>query len=272
MKQSLFLFALFLSLSSLAAEVDTVTIFSKAMNRSFRAVVIKPDSYQKGKTNYPTVYLLHGLGGKFSDWVSKAPNLKLHADRNNVLVVCPDGAINSWYFDSPEDSTMRFETYVADEIPAYIDAHYRTIRDRKARAITGLSMGGHGGLFLGYRHANFFGAAGSMSGALMVELIKEPMYGVSKRLGDTTNTARYREYSIFGILDKQPKDTLALILDCGTEDFIVEMSRAVHKRLQELKIAHDYTERPGRHDWQYWNNAIQYQLLFFRNYFGKEGN
>jgi S-formylglutathione hydrolase FrmB len=36
-----------------------------------------------------------------------------------------------------------------------------------------------------------------------------------------------------------------------------------------LKIPHDYIERPGRHDWQYWATAVQYQLLFFRNYFNK---
>ncbi|RYY90801.1 MAG: esterase family protein [Chitinophagaceae bacterium] len=270
MKKWILALSLLASLTSVAAEVDTVSIFSKAMNRSYRCVVIKPESYKKGKAMYPTVYLLHGLGGKYSDWVTKAPNLKLHADRNNVLVVCPDGAINSWYFDSPIDSSARFETYVSTEIPEYIDAHYRTVRARNARAITGLSMGGHGGLYLGYRQASTFGAAGSMSGALMVEMIKEPMYGVSKRLGDSTNTALYRQYSIFGILDTKPKDTLALIIDCGAEDFIVEMSRAAHKRLQELKIPHDYTERPGRHDWQYWNNAVQYQLLFFRNYFDRE--
>ncbi|RYE01841.1 MAG: esterase family protein [Sphingobacteriales bacterium] len=264
------LFLLFAGLKTFAADVDTVSIYSNAMGRAYKCVVIKPASYKKGKTAYPTVYLLHGLGGKYSDWVTKAPALKEHADRNDVLVVCPDGAINSWYFDSPVDSTMRFETYVSSEIPAYIDDHYRTIRDRSGRAITGLSMGGHGGLFLGYRHAAAFGAAGSMSGALAVEMIKEPFYGVSKRLGDSSNTARYHEYSIFGILDKAPKDTLALILDCGSEDFIVEMSRAAHKRLQELKIPHDYTERPGGHDWKYWNTAVPYQLLFFRNYFDKK--
>jgi S-formylglutathione hydrolase FrmB len=64
------------------------------------------------------------------------------------------------------------------------------IKDRRARAITGLSMGGHGGLFLGFRHAGFFGACGSMSGALVVEYITRG-YHVERRLGDTTNKQRY---------------------------------------------------------------------------------
>jgi S-formylglutathione hydrolase FrmB len=269
MKKLLAAFLLFTALHAAAADVDTLSIFSNAMQRAYKCVVIRPDGYKKSKEALPTVYLLHGLTGRYSDWVSKAPGLKAWADRYNVLVVCPDGAYNSWYLDSPVDSSMRFETYVATEIPALIESKYNVIRNRNGRAITGLSMGGHGGLFLGMRHPGFFGAIGSMSGALSLEYITMPGYGVDKRLGDTTNKARYREYSVFGELEKKRSDTQAIILDCGTEDFIIEMSRAAHKRMLELKVPHDYTERPGKHDWTYWNTAVQYQLLFFRNYFDR---
>jgi S-formylglutathione hydrolase FrmB len=61
------------------------------------------------------------------------------------MIVCPDAAFSSWYFDSPTDTTMRYETNVAFEIPAYVDSVYHTVKDRKARAITGLSRDGHGG-------------------------------------------------------------------------------------------------------------------------------
>jgi len=262
------LFLTFLFASGKAAEVDTLSIHSNAMNRTYKCVVVRPDSYKKSKEAYPAVYLLHGLGGRYSDWVRRT-DLKKYADQYQVLVVCPDGAFSSWYFDSPVDSTMRFETYISREVPAYIEASYRTVRDRKGRAISGLSMGGHGGLFLGFRHAGFFGAAGSMSGALAIEYITAPQYQVLKRLGDSTNKALYRQYSVFGEMERARKDSLAIIIDCGTEDFIVEMTRLAHKRMLELKIPHDYTERPGGHDWPYWNTAVQYQLLYFRNYFDR---
>jgi S-formylglutathione hydrolase FrmB len=66
---------------------------------------------------------------------------------------------------------MKYETHVATEVPAFIDKQYRTIADRSKRAITGLSMGGHGGLYLGWRHSDFFGACGSMSGAIDISRI-----------------------------------------------------------------------------------------------------
>jgi S-formylglutathione hydrolase FrmB len=164
---------------------------------------------------------------------------------------------------------MRFETYIAREVPAYIEAHYRAVKSRAARAITGLSMGGHGGLFLGFRHAGYFGACGSMSGALLIDYITRG-YDVEKRLGDTiTNRHYYKELSIMTEMEHYPKDSIAIIMDCGTEDFVIEMNRAAHQKMLQLHIPHDYTERPGKHDWKYWANAVQYQLLYFRNYFDR---
>jgi len=142
---------------SSAATVDTVSIYSTSMKKVLKCVVIKPDSYKKRKNTFPAVYLLHGHGGWYANWIIRVPELKEYADQYQLMIVCPDGGYNSWYLDSPVDSTVRFETYVSKEVVNYIDAHYRTIKDRKARAITGLSMGGHGGLFLGFRHADIFG-------------------------------------------------------------------------------------------------------------------
>jgi S-formylglutathione hydrolase FrmB len=135
-----------------AGTVDTISVASKSMRKSIKCVVIKPDSYKIGSALYPTVYLLHGHGGRYDNWIKRVNQLKHHADEFQILIVCPDGAVSSWYFDSPVDTTMRYESFVATEVPNYIDSKYRTIKDRNARAITGLSMGGHGGLFLGFRH------------------------------------------------------------------------------------------------------------------------
>lgn len=263
-----FLFMFFLLTVSRAGTVDTATIYSNSMRKNIKCVVIKPDTYKTKDSRFPTLYLLHGYSGAFDNWIRRVPELQKHADTYQLLIVCPDGDFGGWYFDSPVDTTMRYETYIAKEVPAYIETNYRTIKDRKARAITGLSMGGHGGLFLGFRHADFFGACGSMSGALAIEYITNK-YRVEKLLGDTTNKALYRQYSIIGQMEKYPKDSVSIIIDCGTEDFIVEMSRMAHQKMLQLKIPHDYIERPGKHDWFYWATAVEYQLLYFRNYFDR---
>jgi S-formylglutathione hydrolase FrmB len=253
-------------LNANAAEVDTVTIYSQAMRKNSNCVVIKPKKV-KGIKAWPVVYLLHGYSGDYSDWITKVPLLKQYADEYKVMIVCPDGAYSSWYFDSPVDSTMRYETYIGKEVPEYIDAHYPTNKDRKARAITGLSMGGHGGLFLGFRHANTFGACGSMSGGVDLNASRNK-FDIIKRIGDTiSNAGNWKSYSMVNIIEKYPADSLAIIIDCGTEDFFYAINHDLHEKMLCLKIPHDYIERPGKHDWNYWANAIKYQLLFFSNYF-----
>jgi len=269
MKKLLLPIALFVINSSNGATVDTVSIYSNAMHTPFNCVVIKPDSYKKTKNEFPVVYLLHGYSGKYSDWITKVPSLKTEADQLQILVVCPDGGFSSWYFDSPIDSSMRYETYIALEVPDYIDQHYRTIKSRDARAITGLSMGGHGALFLSFRHADIFGACGSMSGGVDLNDSKAK-FDVMKRLGDTIqNAENWQKYSVLHVIENRPKDTLAIIFDCGVNDFFYEGNKSLHKKMLELKIQHDYIERPGQHDWNYWSNAVEYELLFFRTYFDK---
>ena len=252
-----------------AAIVDTVSIYSTAMKKEFKCVVIKPDSYETetGKlVSYPVVYLLHGYGGWYSNYVTRLPEIVNYADKYQFIIVCPEGK-DSWYIDSPVDPSLKFETYVGVEIPVWIDNHYNTVKDRIGRAITGLSMGGHGGLYLGFRHAETFGACGSMSGGVYLRPFPKN-WQLMKRLGDTISKAEnWEKYSVLNVIEQRPKDSLAIIIDCGTGDFFFAVNNELHAKMEKLKIPHDYIVRPGKHEWSYWKNALQYQFLFFSNYF-----
>jgi len=254
------------SFKSHAANADTVSVTSTIMKKAIKNVVIYPNGNKSD--HYPVLYLLHGYGGCYNSWIKRVPELKTIADNNNIIIVCPDGAISSWYVDSPIDSTMQYETYVSKELVAFIDQHYNTKNEgNKYRAISGFSMGGFGALFLALRHPDIFGACGSMSGALNLTHIKKN-FDVNKRLGDTALNAKYyADWSIINMLKNNPNIKTSMILDCGREDFIFGMSKEANEKMIELNIPHDYIERPGKHDWKYWSNAIQYQVLFFRNYF-----
>lgn len=264
-----FFLGILFTYSSFAAIVDTVSIYSAAMKKEYKCVVIKPAAAQDENQSFPVVYLLHGHSGWYANWLIRVPELKDYADQYKLMIVCPDGGFNSWYMDSPLDSTVRFETYISEEVPAYIEKHYPVIKDRKARAVTGLSMGGHGGLFLAFRNAEVFGACGSISGG--VDLRPFPKsWQLSRLLGDTLQHAdNWNNYSTINVIEKKPSDSLAIIIDCGTEDFFYAVNKALHEKMLQLKIAHDYIERPGKHDWNYWRNAVKYQLLYFREYFQK---
>ena len=256
--------------ASHAATADTVFISYTAGKQAFPCVVIKPDSYTTDTTQqYPVVYLLHGYSGNAYNWISKVPELKRYADQYQLLIVCPDGGFSSWYVDSPVDSSIRYETYIGKQVPVFIDEHYRTIARREGRAITGLSMGGHGGLFLGFRHSDFFGACGSMSGGVNL-LPFHDKFDISKRLGNPNKyPENWKTYSVLDMINSKPADSLGIIIDCGTADFFYQDNKKLHEKLLGLGIVHDYIERGGQHDWAYWQNAVNYQLLHFHRYFSK---
>lgn len=267
MKKILFIGLLTFSITSQAARVDTISIQSDALKKSTKSIVITPTSSSTIKLNYPVVYLLHGYSGKYNSWLGISPKLIQQADALGMIIVCPDGGFGSWYFDSPIDSTIRYESYITKELIPYIDENYPTRKTRKGRAITGLSMGGHGGLFLSIKHTEQFGAAGSMSGGVDFRPFPNN-WDIKKALGEYINNSSIWDSNVaINLIEQLENKKIALIVDCGVDDFFITVNRNLHKKLVDLKIDHDYIERPGAHNKAYWENSVDYQLLFFKKYF-----
>ncbi|ADB37305.1 putative esterase [Spirosoma linguale DSM 74] len=281
----LFLFCfLCFSALSFAAKVDTLDIPSAVMQKNLRAAVVLPNSYAKGNATYPVLYLLHGGGGQFSDWLKQTPDKMLvHklADQYNIIIVMPEGEKLSGYLDSPFQKDNQFETYITKEVVGKIDNTYRTIRDRKGRVITGLSMGGHGALYLSTRHPELYCAAGSMSGAVDLnrkkwkidaEFAKRITPEFERILGPENATPDlHAANSVINMVDKMKTNGLKIIIDCGVDDFLIEPNRELHHRLVYNNTPHEYTERPGAHTWDYWENSLPSHVLFFSKVLKQNG-
>jgi len=274
-KTLLFFFFLILTFSSYAAKVDTIEIYSNAMSKNIKAAVVTPDSYAESNSDYPVLYLLHGGTGSFSDWLNSVPDKQLlHklADQYNIIIVTPDGGPASYYFDSPIDKTSQYETFISKELIENIDKSYRTVKDRKGRVIAGLSMGGHGAFFIATKHSDLYSAAGSMSGVMDIntaqwavpaefaELRKQNFINL---LGpESPGEFIYPNYTMVAMVSKMKSSNVKYIFDCGVDDFLIKTNRALHDRLVYNGIPHEYIERPGKHEWPYWENALYYQMLF----------
>lgn len=248
-------------------QTDTVKVMSKKMNREIKAVVVLPHQYFHNPTDsFPSVYVLHGAGGDYSNWPKKK-NLEQLATQYGVVMICPDGQ-DSWYFDSPIDPTMQFETFISRELVAFVDAHYRTFRSAKMRAITGLSMGGHGALWNGLRHPDVWGSIGSMSGG--VDITKFPdRWHIKARLGNYEDyPERWQQHAVINLVPSI-KPGQNIIIDDGADDFFYEVNCNLHQALLKAKIPHDFTIRPGAHSWKYWINSLDYHMLFFSKAFSK---
>jgi len=261
-----------LGMQAIAGNVDTIQIQSNYLKKATKFVVIQPSNQgQQNNTQarYPVVYLLNGYDGNYAQWTKTAPQLAKTADDLKMIFVYPDGGKSSWYFDSPLDSNMQYESYIIKELVPYVDANFPTKANPKSRAITGLSMGGHGGLYLAIRHSDVFGAAGSTSGGFDFRPFPKS-WNLPNILGAyETNQTRWYEYTVMRQVELLTNNQLAIIFDCGVDDIFINVNRALHEKLLQLKIDHDYIERSGGHNHAYWRNSIDFQMLFFHQFFQK---
>ena len=134
------------------------------------AIVFLPPGYSNEKNlRYPVVYALHGYSIGAEQWtkeivVPQTIEGALAQGAQNMIVVLPDSkTIHNGSMYSSSATTGDFEQYVARDVVAYIDAHYRTIPKRTSRGLVGHSMGGYGATRIGMKHSDVFGSLNIMS-------------------------------------------------------------------------------------------------------------
>ena len=141
-------------------------ISSVALGGRVHALVVLPADYATSGKRYPVVYFLHGLPGDASSYRGSAWLAGIAAHAGQSILVEPQGArdgdSDAEYLDwGPQ---RNWSSYVARELPRYIDSHFRTIRSRAGRAIVGISAGGYGAAMLGLSHLDEFSVVESWSG------------------------------------------------------------------------------------------------------------
>jgi S-formylglutathione hydrolase FrmB len=250
-----------------AESVETVQFRSPLVGKTLPYNVVLPADYRLSRnTRYPVLYLLHGLFGHYSDWLTRT-NVADFASRYRIIVVMPEGN-DGWYTDSASVATDKYESYIIKELIPDVQNRYRTIESRYGRGVAGLSMGGYGALKFGFKYPATFAFAGSMSGTMSAaswteedlknfRSFRDSLFGVFGPTGSDTRKANdihqlARSLSAAGI------SALPYIyLDCGTEDILITDNARFAAILQEKKIAHEYRQLPGNHNWQYWDQQVQ---------------
>ena len=269
MKNTQLSFLFFFSVKLLLSQIDTLIVYSPVMDKSISNLVITPKDYSIQGERLPVLYLLHGAGGYFSNWMFRVPEIEEYANDYNIIIVCPDGNKTSWYLDSPIDPKSQYETFICEELVKAVDENYATVNNKKGRAITGLSMGGHGALYLAFRHQDIWGAAGSMSGGVDIRPFASS-WNIDEGLGSYAEHKSNWEGNTVINMTHLLNGELEIIFDCGSDDFFAEVNQALHEKLVFAEIPHEYSVRPGAHNWAYWRNSIRHHLLFFKHFFEQD--
>ncbi len=281
---TLFLLPLVFSPAHAQGRADCNALESRILGQTVHYCVMLPPNYDtatRGSSprRYPVLYFLHGLGDNEQSFLKSGgwqliEDLRQQGQITDFLIVAPEGR-SSFYINSA-DGRVRYSDFFTREFIPYIEARYSIRRERAARAISGVSMGGYGALRFAFAHPELFSSVSAQSAALITELPGETtatmhsgttlggMLGAV--FGNPIDVAHWNENSPF-VLAKQNRVRVAglsIYFNCGREDeFGFEKGAAqLHRQLQAEGIQHEFHLYPGNHGAAYFLAHLGETLKF----------
>lgn len=212
-------------------------------------IYLPPCYTDAGNINqYPVIYLFHGSPFDENHWINigvvdAANNLIGSGELPPFMIVMPRGDLDGTFGHSSGGDNS-WEGVIVNELLPYIDKNYRTLTDRRYRAIGGISRGGVWSLEISFRHPDLFGSVGGHSPALSVNLAS----------GD---------YDPFNAIHDHPIDSLRIYLDAGDTDWTRFSTSDLSKALDDMHIPHTFAINPGDHLDSYWSSQVYAYLRFY---------
>ncbi len=227
-----------------------------ALQGPLRFAVYLPPGYANSRRRYPVVYYLHGLPATDSAYRAFGfVPATLERSGLRAIVVAPQGARDGdsdpEYLDwSPG---RNWETAIAQELPAYVDAHYRTIRNRRGRALVGISAGGYGAFLLALHHLPSFGAVESWSGYFHPT---DPTGTKPLKRGSPEADAFANAHTLVEALhaDIRRYPTLIGFYIGDSDDRFLSENVRLNRELNAARVPHVFRVYPGGHSQKLWQS------------------
>jgi enterochelin esterase-like enzyme len=234
-------------------------ITSVALNGEVHARVILPASYDDlPHRRYPVIYFLHGLPATASSYRGNQWLVDAMAKVGSAILVIPQGARAS--DTDPEylnwGTGRNWQTYIAKEVPRYIDAHFRTIASRAGRAIIGVSAGGYGATDVGLHHTQLFSVIESWSGYFHAT---DPTGTQSLARGPEANA-----HTLVSAL-RGGSTVFAFYAGRGDARFLAE-NKQLNSELDAARLPHVFEVYAGKHETALWRaHAVTWLRLALRH-------
>ena len=276
---------IFLPRPALAAgRVECNSLPSKILARPVPYCIVLPHSFDADKARtFPVLYFFHGLGDNEQFFVhSGAWNLledmRDKGELKDFLIATPDA--RSTFYINARDGKERYEDFLLQEFFPYVEKHYRVAAGRANRAISGISMGGYGAVYLAFRHPQLFSSVSAHSAAL-IEKLPNFLAGAlpdsprSRVLGDAfgnpPDPVFWQVHNPIVVARTANLSHLNIYFDCGDrDDFGFEAGAiALDKVLTSRQIPHEFHIYSGRHDASYFAEHLPASLEFHSRHFPK---
>jgi enterochelin esterase-like enzyme len=278
MKKLFLLTALILPLALFAQSgkvYDNVSMPSKILKGDRKFAIYLPPDYETSQRYYPVLYLLHGAGDDQTGWVQFgevqriADKAILEGKATPMIIVMPDANTGKRGYFNDIKGDWKYEDFFFQELMPHVEKTYRIKKEKRYRAISGLSMGGGGTFVYALRHPELFSSACPLSaylGPLTLEQTKEALKWADVSYTTEEEVANYyKKHSVLELINNIPDDQKKAVrwyIDCGDDDFLYEGNSLAHIAMKKKEIPHEFRIFDGAHNWTYWRNSLPTVLEF----------
>lgn len=236
-------------------EVRIVHYFSQVEGAWRPLIVYTPAGYDEGTKEYPVVYIQHGGGEDHRGWMEQGrtaqimdnliangravPMIVVSANSN---VLSRNGGMGGGY---SWQGMQTFRGELIENVIPFVEKAFRVKKDRKSRAMCGLSMGGGQSFYIGLRDPEVFANVGVFSTGMFGGIQGASNFDLEKEVpGILTDTKTFnQQFDVF-------------FLTCGEQDPRIEYTRNIVKKMQEGGIGVKFNSYPGDHEWQVWRKSL----------------
>lgn len=257
---------------------DNLSMTSTILKMERNYAVYLPPDYETSERSYPVLYLLHGATDDHTGWVQFGEVLRItdnaikDGTATPMIIIMPDADTGKMgYFNQGKD--WRYEDFFFEEFMPHVENKYRIKREKKYRAVAGLSMGGGGSFMYALHHPELFSSACPMSayiGPLTLEDFDKRLLRSDVKYTEEEKEIYFKQHNALELIKTVNVDDVKSVrwyIDCGDDDFLFEGNSLVHIAMKKKEIPHEYRVRDGRHSWTYWREALPTVLEFVSDAF-----
>ncbi len=236
-------------------EVRTVHYYSKVEETWRPLLIYTPAGYDEGKQSYPVVYIQHGGGEDHRGWMEQGrtaqimDNLIAAGKAVPMIVVSANSNVRSrnggmgggysW------QGMQTFRSELIDNVIPFVEKIFRVKKNRKNRAMCGLSMGGGQSFYIGLRDPDVFANVGVFSTGMFGGISGASNFDLEAEVpGMLTDTKTFNnQFDVF-------------FISCGEQDPRIEYTRSIVKKMRDSGVNVRFSSYPGDHEWQVWRKSL----------------
>jgi enterochelin esterase-like enzyme len=260
--------------------MDNLTLPSKILKGDRKYAIYLPPGYETSQRSYPVLYLLHGAGDDQTGWVQFGEvqritdNAIAEGMATPMIIVMPDANTGQRGYFNDLKGEWRYEDFFFEELMPFVEKTYRIKKEKRYRAVAGLSMGGGGSFMYALHHPELFSSACPLSAYVGPLTLEEAKTGFGKdqfsNVSDEEISNYLKKVTALPLIDALPNDQKKAVrwfIDCGDDDFLFDGNSLAHIAMRKKDIPHEFRIRDGGHNWTYWRASLPDVLRFISEAF-----